>query len=61
MTETIGFVGLGIMGLPMAKNLERGGPVCGHDLREARLRLAGAEGRAGSRVLGFCRPRSGRQ
>lgn len=49
--KTVGFVGLGVMGLPMARNVIRGGhAVVGFDLNTAVLKeLAGADGRtAGS-------------
>ena len=45
MVPTIGFVGLGIMGAPMARNLVRAGyRVVGHDVSPARVRQLVAEG-----------------
>jgi 2-hydroxy-3-oxopropionate reductase len=42
---TVGFVGLGIMGAPMARNLVRAGyRVVGHDVSRARVRQLVAEG-----------------
>jgi 2-hydroxy-3-oxopropionate reductase len=42
---TVGFVGLGIMGAPMARNLVRAGyRVVGHDVSPARVRQLVAEG-----------------
>jgi 2-hydroxy-3-oxopropionate reductase len=37
MTSLVGFVGLGIMGLPMAANLAKNGPVLGYDVVESRF------------------------
>ena len=37
MPERVGFVGLGIMGRPMAENLARTFTVVGFDARESRL------------------------
>lgn len=51
--KTIGFVGLGDMGLSMAKNvIQAGFPVVGFDLREERLALLEA---AAGRRAGSCR------
>jgi len=37
MSQTVGFVGLGIMGRPMAENLSRAFSVMGFDVKESRL------------------------
>lgn len=52
--KTIGFVGLGSMGLPMAANLVRAGfAVTGYDLRpEAGAKLAAAGGAAAASLAG---------
>jgi 3-hydroxyisobutyrate dehydrogenase-like beta-hydroxyacid dehydrogenase len=71
MTDRIGFIGLGTMGLPMASNLARGGvPLVVYDAspaaRAAGAQLPGAtatasvaEVAAGSRVLFTCLPNDG--
>ena len=53
---TIGFIGLGNMGLPMAQNLVKSGhTVCGFDLSEyATERLAVGGGRRGTSVADAC-------
>ena len=38
MAERVGFIGLGIMGLPMAENLAKGFSVMGFDTQESRLK-----------------------
>src|SRR5260370_23804472 len=55
--ETIGFIGLGNMGLPMAQNLVKSGhAVAGFDLSEfATERLAVGGGRRANSVLDACR------
>lgn len=40
MNECAGFVGCGVMGLPMARNLSRAVPVMAFDVREQRRKLA---------------------
>ena len=55
--KTIGFVGLGDMGLPMAVNIVKAGfPLVGFDLRAERLALLEA---AGGRRAGSCRELGG--
>ncbi|MGA2762728.1 MAG: NAD(P)-binding domain-containing protein [Spirochaetia bacterium] len=46
--EQAGFVGLGVMGRPMARNLARKYPVTGYDVAEARFQDLGEVTRAGS-------------
>lgn len=50
-----GFVGLGIMGLPMARNLAKGGTVCGYDLQEERRRLGEGAIEPASSLEEICR------
>jgi 3-hydroxyisobutyrate dehydrogenase len=51
--EAVGFIGLGNMGLPMARNLLRAGhPVCGFDLLAAHLEAAVAAGARAARSIG---------
>ena len=45
MTQTIGFIGLGTMGRPMARNLlKKGFRVVGHDIRRDRVEAAAGDG-----------------
>ena len=45
MSEKVGFIGLGIMGLPMAKNLINSGyEVCTYDIIENNLNKVAASG-----------------
>ena len=55
MGDAVGFVGLGIMGLPMAGNLAKGGTVFGYDLREERRRLAEVTIEPTSSIEEICR------
>ncbi len=48
MASMAGFVGLGIMGLPMAANLAKGGPVLGYDVNESRFQGLTGVKRAGT-------------
>jgi len=52
--NTVGIIGLGVMGAPMAENLLRAGyNVIGHDISEAAVkRLVAAGGRAGGDIAG---------
>ena len=51
--EQVGFIGLGIMGLPMARNLLKGGlSDCGVQSLAGSRRSAGGRGRCGGRLAG---------
>lgn len=55
MNKTIGFVGLGIMGLPMAKNLAKAGPVIGYDVRPERRSVAEPDVQTAASLEELCR------
>ena len=54
--QTIGFIGLGVMGEPMCRNLAQkiGRPVVGFDVNPEPLRRLGAQGVAAGRIGQGC-------